>query len=58
MKLYQHPFSPNCQKVVALAHEVGVPLELVPVEIFEGGFANPRDAREEPQRQGADPRGR
>ena len=36
MKLYQHPFSPNCQKVVALAHEVGTPLELAPVEIFKG----------------------
>ena len=36
MKLYQHPFSPNCQKVVALAHEVGTPLELALVEIFKG----------------------
>ncbi len=25
MKLYQFPFSPACQKVVAFAHEVGVP---------------------------------
>ena len=58
MKLYQHPFSPNCQKVVALAHEVGVPLELATVEIFKGEVAEPRDAREEPQRQGPDPGGR
>lgn len=36
MKLYQLPFSPNCQKVVALAHEVGVSLELATVEIFKG----------------------
>jgi glutathione S-transferase len=36
MKLYQFPFSPNCQKVVALAHEVGVPLELALVELFKG----------------------
>ena len=36
MKLYQFPFSPNCQKVVAVAHEVGVPLELVTVELFKG----------------------
>lgn len=41
MKLYQHPFSPNCQKVVALAHEVGVPLELAAVEIFKGGARTP-----------------
>jgi glutathione S-transferase len=27
MKLYQHPFSPNCQKVIAVAHEVAVPLD-------------------------------
>lgn len=36
MKLYQLPFSPNCQKVVALAHEVDVPLELFMVDIFKG----------------------
>jgi glutathione S-transferase len=36
MKLYQLAFSPNCQKVVALAHEVGVPLDLVTVDIFKG----------------------
>ena len=41
MKLYQHPFSPNCQKVVALAHEVGVPLELATVEIFKGESRTP-----------------
>ena len=27
MKLYQFPFSPNCQTVIALAHEVGIVLE-------------------------------
>lgn len=36
MKLYQYPLSPNCQKVVALAHEVGVPFETVIVDIFKG----------------------
>lgn len=36
MKLYQFPLSPNCQKVVALAHEVGIPLDLVGVDIFKG----------------------
>ena len=41
MKLYQLPFSPNCQKVVALAHEVGVPLELATVEIFKGEARTP-----------------
>jgi glutathione S-transferase len=41
MKLYQHPFSPNCQKVVAIAHEVGVPLELATVEIFKGESRTP-----------------
>ena len=41
MKLYQHPFSPNCQKVIALAHEVGVPLELATVEIFKGESRSP-----------------
>jgi glutathione S-transferase len=41
MKLYQFPFSPNCQKVVALAHEVGVPLELATVELFKGEARTP-----------------
>ncbi len=41
MKLYQLPFSPNCQKVVAVAHEVGVPLELVTVAIFKGEAKTP-----------------
>ncbi len=34
MKLYQFPFSPSCQKVVAVAHEVGVPLDLATVDLF------------------------
>jgi glutathione S-transferase len=41
MKLYQLALSPNCQKVVALAHEVGVALELAEVEIFKGGTRTP-----------------
>ena len=41
MKLYQFPFSPNCQKVVALAHEVGLPLELATVELFKGEARTP-----------------
>lgn len=41
MKLYQLPFSPACQKVVAVAHEVGVPLELVNVDIFKGEARTP-----------------
>jgi glutathione S-transferase len=41
MKLYQFPFSPNCQKVVAIAHEVGVPLDLAIVELFKGEARTP-----------------
>jgi glutathione S-transferase len=41
MKLYQSPFSPSCQKVIALAHEVGVPLELTTVELFKGEARTP-----------------
>jgi glutathione S-transferase len=41
MKLYQIALSPNCQKVVALANEVGVPLELAPVDVFKGGARTP-----------------
>jgi glutathione S-transferase len=41
MKLYQLPFSPACQKVVAVAHEVGMHLELAAVEIFKGEARSP-----------------
>ena len=41
MKLYQFPFSPNCQKVVALAHEVGTTLELATVDLFKGEARTP-----------------
>jgi glutathione S-transferase len=41
MKLYQIRLSPNCQKVVALAHEVGVPLTLETVDVFKGGSRTP-----------------
>ena len=41
MKLYQFSLSPNCQKVVALAHEVGLRLDLVDVELFQGGAKTP-----------------
>ena len=41
MKLYQFPFSPACQKVVAVAHEVGVPLELATVDLFKGEARTP-----------------
>jgi len=41
MKLYQFPFSPNCQKVVALAHEVGTSLELATVDLFKGEARTP-----------------
>ena len=41
MKLYQFPFSPNCQKVLAVAHEVGTPLELATVDLFKGEARTP-----------------
>jgi len=41
MKLYQISLSPNCQKVVALAHEVGMPLTLSEVDVFKGGARTP-----------------
>lgn len=41
MKLYTFPFSPNCQKVISVAHEVGTPLELVNVDLFKGESRTP-----------------
>jgi glutathione S-transferase len=36
MKLYDFPFSPNCRKVRAVAYEIGVTLEHVPVDLVKG----------------------
>lgn len=41
MKLYQFPLSPNCQKVVAVAHEVGVPLTTINLDVFRGAAKAP-----------------
>lgn len=41
MKLHQFPLSPNCQKVVALAYEVGIPLETCMVDLFKGQSRTP-----------------
>ena len=37
MKLYDFAFSPNCRKVRALAYELGIPLEICPVDLVHGG---------------------
>jgi glutathione S-transferase len=36
MKLYDFPASPNCRKVRAIAYELGIDLELAPVNILKG----------------------
>jgi glutathione S-transferase len=36
MKLHAFIPSPNCQKVLAVARELGIPLEIVNVDIFKG----------------------
>lgn len=36
MRLYTHPASPNCVAVLAAAAEVGLQLELQPVDLFAG----------------------
>jgi glutathione S-transferase len=41
MKLYQFPLSPSCQKVVAIAYEVGARLETVDLDIFRGQAKTP-----------------
>jgi len=41
MKLYQSTLSPNCHKVVAIAKEVGIPLEVVNLDVFKGGAKTP-----------------
>lgn len=41
MKLYDVAFSSNCKKVRICAHELGLPLELVPVDPMAGGNRTP-----------------
>jgi glutathione S-transferase len=41
MKLYDFPFSPNCRKVRAVAYEVGVAFEFVPVNLLTGESRTP-----------------
>jgi len=36
MRLHDFPFSPNCRKVRAVAYEVGIALEHVPVDLLTG----------------------
>jgi glutathione S-transferase len=36
MRLYDFPFSPNCRKVRAVAYEVGITFEHVPVDLLRG----------------------
>jgi glutathione S-transferase len=41
MKLYDFAFSPNCRKVRAVAYELEVPLESVPVDLLRGQTRTP-----------------
>jgi len=41
MKLYDFPFSPNCRKVRAVAYELGIALDHVPVNLLEGASRTP-----------------
>lgn len=36
MKLYDFPFSSNCRKVRAVCYELGLPIEIVPVDLRKG----------------------
>ncbi len=42
MKLYDFPFSPNCRKVRAVAYELGIDLELVPINLLKGESRTPQ----------------
>ncbi len=39
MKLYTFASSPNCWKVLAVARELAIPMEMIPVDLFNGDFA-------------------
>ncbi len=41
MKLYQFPLSPNSMKVLALAYELGLPIETKSLNVFQGETRTP-----------------
>lgn len=41
MQLYDFAFSPNCRKVRAVAYELGIPLEHVPIDLLKGEQKSP-----------------
>lgn len=41
MKMYAFASSPNCWKVLAVAHELGIPLEMVTIDLFNGESKSP-----------------
>jgi glutathione S-transferase len=41
MKIYQHPFSSAAFKVRALVHELGLPVELINVDLMKGEHKSP-----------------
>jgi glutathione S-transferase len=41
MRLFQFPYSPNCQKVVAFVYELGLPVEIVELDAFKGQARTP-----------------
>jgi len=41
MKMYSFASSPNCWKVLALAHELAIPLEMISIDLFNGESKSP-----------------
>lgn len=48
MKLFQFPLSPNCQKVVALAYELEMPLQIENLDVFHGATRSPEMLKRNP----------
>jgi glutathione S-transferase len=42
MKLHTFPPSPNSRKVIALAEHLGIPLEIVPIDLLKGEQRDPK----------------
>jgi glutathione S-transferase len=48
MKLYEHPFSSACFKVRAVLHELGLPCELVTIDMAKGQHKSPEHLARNP----------
>ena len=41
MQLYQNPISPNSRRAAIVAAQIGLPIELIPIDVIKGEHKTP-----------------